>query len=300
MPDEKELEKKVCKDCKSEKPISEYNKAGKGNWLQPYCKPCDSIRKKKWYEANRETQRQKKAEKYREKIANDPEHHKKYYAENRDKILEKNKQQAKKYKEKINERNRGYRKLDNYKKKAYEAHRKRYEADSEFSKKAYYRRKQYLEKTGKTEEYNAKQRAFKAKYPGRYKYELSEWAKENRKLRNREWGRMKNSTDAEFKLAKNIRSRTRLALKKWDTKKCASTEVLLGSTISEFKNYFCSLFKDGMTWEYFMAGEIQIDHIKPCSKFDLTDHEQQRQCFHYTNLQPLWWRDNLKKGAKYG
>ena len=45
--------------------------------------------------------------------------------------------------------------------------------------------------------------------------------------------------------------------------------------------------------------EIWIDHIKPCIKFDLRNPEEQRKCFHFTNLQPLWWYDNLKKGANY-
>lgn len=48
-----------------------------------------------------------------------------------------------------------------------------------------------------------------------------------------------------------------------------------------------------------MATEIEIDHIKPCKLFDLTKEEEQRECFHYTNCQPLWWYDNNKKGATY-
>ena len=48
-----------------------------------------------------------------------------------------------------------------------------------------------------------------------------------------------------------------------------------------------------------MATEIEIDHIKPCKLFDLTKEEEQRECFHYTNCQPLWWYDNNKKVATY-
>ena len=46
-------------------------------------------------------------------------------------------------------------------------------------------------------------------------------------------------------------------------------------------------------------GEWHIDHIRPCSSFDLTIQEQQVQCFNYKNLQPLWAIDNISKGAKY-
>jgi hypothetical protein len=42
------------------------------------------------------------------------------------------------------------------------------------------------------------------------------------------------------------------------------------------------------------------DHIKPLTSFDLIDVKQQKLAFHYTNIQPLWWYDNLSKGNKIG
>ena len=61
--------------------------------------------------------------------------------------------------------------------------------------------------------------------------------------------------------------------------------------------YLAAKFQEGMSWDN--HGEWHIDHIKPCCKFNLLDDEEQRKCFHYTNLQPLWSKDNLSKGGKY-
>ena len=51
-----------------------------------------------------------------------------------------------------------------------------------------------------------------------------------------------------------------------------------------------------MTWKN--HGIWHVDHIRPCASFDLTKDEEQRECFHYKNLQPLWGPDNLAKGSK--
>jgi hypothetical protein len=74
------------------------------------------------------------------------------------------------------------------------------------------------------------------------------------------------------------------------------TEELLGCTISFFIKHLEKHFRPGMSWENY--GKWHIDHIIPCAAFDLGDPSQQRQCFHYTNLRPLWAIQNLKKHHK--
>lgn len=88
----------------------------------------------------------------------------------------------------------------------------------------------------------------------------------------------------------------------WDavrgiSKKDARTLLLLGCTVEELKAHLQNQFLPGMSWDNY--GQWHIDHIRPCASFDLTDPEQQRQCFNFKNLQPLWAKDNLSKGAKY-
>ena len=80
-------------------------------------------------------------------------------------------------------------------------------------------------------------------------------------------------------------------------RKSSTTKTLLGCSLDNFKEYLENKFIDNMNWENY--GEWHIDHIRPCSSFNLLDQEEQRKCFHYSNLQPLWAKDNLKKGAKW-
>lgn len=101
-------------------------------------------------------------------------------------------------------------------------------------------------------------------------------------------------SDYTYRLKKNMRSRVNLALK--GQNKGGSTESLVGCSTEYLKSYLESKFVEGMGWEN--RSKWHIDHIRPCSSFDLSDPEQQKLCFHYTNLQPLWAKDNLKKSNK--
>ena len=103
--------------------------------------------------------------------------------------------------------------------------------------------------------------------------------------------------DPVFKLERNLRSRLYHALKNQKADKKYRTKQLTGCELSFLKGYLEANFTEGMTWEN--HGSWHIDHIKPCCSFDLTQEEEQKKCFHYTNLQPLWANDNLSKGGKY-
>jgi hypothetical protein len=100
--------------------------------------------------------------------------------------------------------------------------------------------------------------------------------------------------DPLYRLERNLRKRLAMALKK--NSKTGSAIKDLGCSIEEFITHIESLFQDGMSWENYGQYGWHIDHIKPCSSFDLSDPEQQKLCFHYSNQRPLWWIDNLKKG----
>lgn len=101
-------------------------------------------------------------------------------------------------------------------------------------------------------------------------------------------------TDIEFRLRVILRNRLLQSVK--TNARAGSAVQDLGCTINEFKDYLELKFTPGMTWEN--IGDWHIDHIQPLSKYNLEDIEQFKQACHYTNLQPLWKEDNLKKGNK--
>jgi len=129
---------------------------------------------------------------------------------------------------------------------------------------------------------------------------LVKWRKENRtKISEKytEYEKTRKLTDAEFKLIKTLRSRLSNAIKRQNSNKNNTTIELLGCSVSFLKGFLEAKFKEGMTWEN--HGEWHIDHIKPCASFNLLDEDEQKKCFHYSNLQPLWSFENLIKGCKY-
>ncbi|HEU6449118.1 MAG TPA: hypothetical protein VFV23_11835 [Verrucomicrobiae bacterium] len=82
-------------------------------------------------------------------------------------------------------------------------------------------------------------------------------------------------------------------------RKAASTMELIGCTIAEVRAHLESKFLSGMTWDNCGRNGWHIDHIRPCDSFNLEDPDQQRICFHFKNLQPMWEADNISKSNRW-
>lgn len=105
---------------------------------------------------------------------------------------------------------------------------------------------------------------------------------------NEKWAK-----DIDFKLRKILRSRLFNALK--NNAKRGSAVRDLGCSIPELKIYLESKFQEGMTWDNYGFYGWHIDHIIPLDSFDLSIREEFLKACHYTNLQPMWGEENMKK-----
>jgi hypothetical protein len=116
--------------------------------------------------------------------------------------------------------------------------------------------------------------------------------------RNREYQRQKWQTDFGYWLKKTVGRRMRDALSCQSTKKRGRTVALIGCSVRDLALRLESMFLPGMSWENYGYQGWHIDHIIPLARFDLSDPAQQAAAFHYTNLQPMWAADNLRKGDR--
>ncbi len=114
--------------------------------------------------------------------------------------------------------------------------------------------------------------------------------------RRNERERTRYREDVSYRLEKRLRSALTQAIRLHSNgRKTTGINSLLGCSMASFAIHIENQFLPGMTWD----SNFHIDHRRPCASFDLTDPDQQRACFHYTNLQPLWPEDNRKKGAQW-
>lgn len=101
-----------------------------------------------------------------------------------------------------------------------------------------------------------------------------------------------------LRLGNLLRTRIRAILKRKRIPKVGSPIKDLGCSVKELKEHLEKQFQEGMTWNNYGKSGWHVDHIKPLANFDLTNRDQFLKVCHYTNLQPLWAKDNLSKGKK--
>lgn len=120
--------------------------------------------------------------------------------------------------------------------------------------------------------------------------------KEKIRIKRNNYSKNRLKTNVQHKLGSNLRNRLRRAIN--GNYKAGSAVKDLGCSIDELVSYLESKFQPGMTWDNHGVYGWHIDHIKPLASFDLTDRNQLLDACHYTNLQPLWAKDNLSKKDK--
>lgn len=263
---------KKCSECKIEKSSEEFNKhRTRKDGLQSVCKLCSLKNSSKWRAENKERHK---------------ELCRKWQAENKERAKEadtkwraKNKERVKKTSAKWYIENKERQKETNAK---WRAENKEREKE---------RRARYYQENKEREKEKAAK--WRAENKHRQKELSRKWSAENREKITKQV-MQRYYSDPNFRLVNVLRARVRGAIK--NGHKSAKTMELLGCSIEEVKSHLESQFTEGMTWDNY--GKWHIDHIIPCASFDLTDPEQQKKCFHYTNLQPLWATENISKGAK--
>lgn len=202
---------------------------------------------------------------------------------------ENNREYRKKNKEKINTLNRLYRKANpekvyNWNKKS---NTKLRQKDPE--KWREYFREWAIRNHDKVLESSRKNDAKRKNCPKRREY-------------NRNYLNSRRKSEPTFRILENLRRRLNYAMK--HNSKKDSTLSLIGCSVEELRKHLESQFKNGMNWENYgnknrdHSDCWHVDHITPCSSFDLSTEEGQRKCFHYSNLQPMWGLDNIRKSNK--
>ena len=248
---------KVCKKCKVEKELTEFNKAkqNKCGYLGK-CRPCAKESAKDYYKKNKE--------KIDKRV-------KEYYKNNKEKI----KQYQQDNKERRNEQGKKNRKLytDKQKENVASCRKEYYKKNRDKILKS---NKQYVEKN---------------------KEHVKILNKKNRD-KNREnynkYYRERRKKDFLFKLQMNLRTLTGSAFRNKGYSKNTKTQSILGIDWITIKKHIEIQFTKGMNWSNY--GKWHIDHIIPLISAN-TEEEIIKLCY-YTNLQPLWAFDNIKKGGK--
>ena len=269
---------RICNNCYIEKNISEFykHKTGKDG-INNTCKKCIDIRSNIWKIKNKERLKDYNVN-YNE---NHKEERKKAWKEYKQKNKEKIKIQAKEYiknnKEKLNEYNKQYR-VENKEKIAIES--KKYKEKNEEHLKKYNKKYAEINKD-------------------KIKVKNKEYRKKNKsKISKRQYNyhsnRLKSDPLYKFKwIVRKMIHKSICERKRFDKKN--RTQNILGCTFNDFKAYIESKFDANMNWENY-GSYWWFDHIIPLN--EAKTEAEVIKLNHYTNFQPLFWKDNISKGDK--
>lgn len=198
----------------------------------------------------------------------------------------------------LNEYSRRYNLANAEKIKAYK--RSVYDEKAAIKKKAYYlkNRRRILEQK---KEYLRRKidviKAWRAANKRHLSFQNSRWHRLNRdKIRER---KRLDSARRRLRPSERIAGNLRRRINKVILQKSSGgrLESLLGCSPMEFRAFIESQFIVGMGWHNY-GRAWHIDHRLPCSSFDLTDEGQQKRCFHFSNMRPLWAKTNMRKGNR--
>lgn len=185
---------------------------------------------------------------------------------------------------------------------------KRYAEDNKEKIKAY--QAEYRER--KKESISAQRKAYREKNKGKIRHSYQAWKLANReklskiraeyyeKNRSRIIARNSNfrsearKKDPKVAVADRLRRRIAHSMARRGMVKKSKTCDIIGCSWEELANHIESQFKDGMNWDN--RNQWHIDHIIPLASAETVSDVERLN--HYTNLQPLWAKENLSKGAK--
>jgi hypothetical protein len=276
------MDMKVCSKCKRELPATEeyFNRNGDG--FQYRCKKCQQD----YYLKNKEKYNEMGRKRYRDQ-----------HPLNETEIIPEGYKKCCKC-EKIKPATTEYfgksaKAKDGFKYSCKECRKSEYMENQEHNivknKKRYKEKKEEI--AVKNKEYKEKRKEWYREYAQGYYKENQDKIKS--RVKQNFYKRMEE--DIGYKILQRCRVRLYKAIK--ENNKSDRTLKLLGCTTDKLKRHLESQFTKGMNWDNY--GKWHIDHIKPCATFDFSKESDQRECFHYTNLQPLWAEDNMRKSSTY-
>jgi hypothetical protein len=249
------MEKKVCSKCKEEKEVCEFNKnTSRKDGYHYQCRSCSKL----WKLNNRE---------------HVLEYNKNYNQKNKEKLTG--------YKKKWEQSNSE--KISNFQKKYKEKNKEKL---NEYQKKWNQSNSEKIKKT---------QKIWRENNSEKVKEYYKKWYEQNKNILN-EKIKNKKLTNPIFLISCSVRKRMSEYVKKNNILKTNKTFEIVGLNPIELSYYLESQFTEGMSWNNYGKYGWHIDHIIPLSSAK-TEKELYELC-HYTNLQPLWAEDNLKKSNK--